>query len=132
LHKETANLKAQILLLEAQVGQCHATSSEMSCKCTGSSIQKHQQILSLIWVFPKIGVPQNGWFIMENPIKMDDRKHPSISQRRNKGSKRVAVPACNLKLCLDQVDACDFLWQIKIQQTFWNPHYQNKDACGNY
>ena len=24
-----------------------------------------------IWV-PKIGVPQNGWFIMENPIKMDD------------------------------------------------------------
>ena len=25
-----------------------------------------------IWVFPKIGAPQNGWFIIENPIKMDD------------------------------------------------------------
>ena len=25
-----------------------------------------------IWVFPKIVVPQNGWFIMEIPIKMDD------------------------------------------------------------
>ena len=25
-----------------------------------------------IWVFPKIGVPQNGWIIMENPIKIDD------------------------------------------------------------
>ena len=23
-------------------------------------------------VEPKIRVPQNGWFIMENPIKMDD------------------------------------------------------------
>ena len=25
-----------------------------------------------IWMFPKIGVPQNGWFIVENPIEMDD------------------------------------------------------------
>ena len=26
-------------------------------------------LYSIIWVFPIIGVPQNGWFITENPIK---------------------------------------------------------------
>ncbi len=25
----------------------------------------------MTWMFPKIGVPQNGWFIMEKP-KIDD------------------------------------------------------------
>ena len=29
-----------------------------------------------IWVFPKIGVPQNRWCIMENPSKMDDLEVP--------------------------------------------------------
>ena len=32
----------------------------------------YQSVIYIYIWFPKIGVPQNGWFIMENPIKMDD------------------------------------------------------------
>ena len=35
---------------------------------------------SHIWVFPKIVVPQKGWFIMENPIKMDDLGAPPFKE----------------------------------------------------
>ena len=30
------------------------------------------------WVFPKIVIPQNGWFTRENPIKMDDLGGPPL------------------------------------------------------
>ena len=45
---------------------------------TGRLPQKRESACEMMersrdrWVFPKIGVPQNGWFIMENSIKMDD------------------------------------------------------------
>ena len=33
---------------------------------------------AVIWVFPKIGVPQNGWFTIENHIEMDDLGVPLL------------------------------------------------------
>ena len=52
----------------------------------------------MTWVFPKIGIPQNGWFIMEIPIKWMIwgypyfRKHPPSNYQKTPPNWRAENP----------------------------------------
>ena len=71
-----------------------ASANALDFYCTGT------------WVFPKIRVPQNGWFIMENPIKMGDLGIALFSEtstltfwHTTTGSNDFALPCALIYLC---------------------------------
>ena len=56
--------------------------SEFLAPEEGQKIEHLPNNLSYTWVFPKIGEPQNGWFIMENTLLkwMIWGEHPLLSE----------------------------------------------------
>ena len=70
-----------------------------------------------IWLFLKIGVPQNGWFIMENPIKMDDLGIPLFLEIPIS----IHIPPTEMKLIFPTAFGWDMLHQ-KVHLKWRNPH----------
>ena len=52
---------------------------------------KPPRSLTLIWGFPTMGVPQNGWFLRENHIQMDDFFGPPFQESSSELSQFGAI-----------------------------------------
>ena len=67
-------------------------------------------------MFPKIGLPQNGWFITENLIKMDDLGGTPIF-----GNTNIPLIYCQLKSTLPKKSNSQFAQKKHRPFNFWTP-----------
>ncbi len=63
-----------------QVSSFHLSNNEIvyEIKKKWGLIMQIGLCTAIKWVLPRIGVPQNGWLIIENPFKMDDLGGPPL------------------------------------------------------
>ena len=97
-----------------------------SASCMEKNIPKaHHNIPFVTWVFLKIGVPQNGWFIMENPIKLDDLgvQHPHKDMFHEDPSGMCTSKLSSKTSALTVVDAW---FNMPITSTVWSKGQASK------
>ena len=71
-----------------------------------------------MWMFPRIVVPQNGWFIRDNPIKMDDLGVPLFLETPMEQGFPI-LPAGASRL-VDFWTSCDVKLLREIQRVGWS------------
>ena len=89
-------------------------------------------LYSIIWVFPIIGVPQNGWFITENPIKMDALRVPRFSETSIFTLLLTFIDLTGERHCLASDSKAHSLFNHIISRLTLGQILLNKGRCSNH